>query len=703
MISKFNPKLALLCLILGIGCQQLFSFMTQLIDDNYYTRQQMAVANQLNSFQRQLEVQLNQTFYFTRGMTTLFRADRESQDFKFERYSERFRIWAEDAVYNLPFLRNVGLSDKYVLSLVHPEQGNLEVIGIDYRDIPGQWSSVKLAVDQRRPVVAGPINLIQGGVGIICRTPLFTNDAEGRFLGIVSMVLDFPQLLKEAGIAETEKGLDVLIGRIDEDGIESEAFYGDSALFDQREVTQEVIFMGGSWYVSAQPKSGWTLKSPYSNTFTVLGAIVSIMIFLLSYLAVQGHRQKLSKARSFSQQLEHQVIQRTEELQQAKDSAEQSSKAKGDFLAVMTHELRTPLNSIIGLTQLVEEMKLGKVQREFIEKVQVSAQLLLSLINNILSYSKIESGSVEVHESIFKPQELIDTMKSVFGTDVAGKNIQFICDVAANTPQVVKADKEKVLQILTNLCGNASKFTRQGSVTLSLSAMYENTSPLSAARLKFVVADTGIGIEAEQQACLFNPFSQVDSSLARQFDGTGLGLSICKRLVGIMQGEIGVDSTLGEGSTFWFSIPVSLASDKELLKKSSDSLSDLVARVNPLLSGKTVILAEDNIFNQTLAKALLFKVGLNVLVANNGLEVLELLEEHEVAGILMDLQMPKLDGLAATIKIKENPHYKNIPIIAITANAMNEDEQRAIAAGMCGFVSKPINADTLFTTMARWF
>jgi signal transduction histidine kinase len=664
----------------------------------------MLVTNQLNSFRRQLEEQLNYPFYFTQGMTTLFRADQKADGFEFEEYSDKFLAWAVDAEKNLPYIRNIALSDGYVIRLVYPEEGNSVTIGRDYRNLPGQWELVEQAVESGQPVVAGPLNLIQGGVGVINRTPLYNNDAEKSLLGIVSMVIDFPQLLDKSGISDAEKELKILIGSIDEQGFRSEPFYGESITFDEQPVTQPVLFVGGSWYISAQPKFGWSLKSPYSNAFTMLGAIVSVAIFLLSYLAIQGHRQQLSKARSFSQQLENQVIQRTEELQQARDSAVQASKAKSDFLAVMTHELRTPLNSIIGLSQLVEEMELGNVQRDYIEKVQVSAQMLLSLINNILSYSKIESGNAALSESIFKPQELVDAMSSVFAVGVANDNVKFIVNVAPNVPAAVRADKEKIIQVLTNLCGNASKFTRQGSVTLSLSASYKNTSPSFGAILKFEVADTGIGIDLEQQSYLFKPFTQVDSSLARQFNGTGLGLSICKRLVGIMHGEIGVDSVPSEGSMFWFTIPVTLAANTELAEEVGGNISDLITRIKPKLSGKTVILAEDNVFNQTLAKALLAKVDVKVLIANNGLEVLDLLQHHhDVVGILMDLQMPKLDGLAATKKIKEIPEYKNLPIIAMTANAMTEDRQKTLAAGMNGFISKPINTHTLFTTMARWF
>ena len=465
------------------------------------------------------------------------------------------------------------------------------------------------------------------------------------------------------------------------------------------------------WILAAKPKTGWSHESKISRMLTFVGWAISILIATLVYFVVQGLQQQFKNKEQFALSLEKQVARRTEQLKKTKDLAEKANQAKSDFLAVMTHELRTPLNSIIGQTQLVEAMELGTTQREYLTKVSTSASLLLGLINNVLYFSKIESAKVNLTTRQFNLTKTIETITNVFIVSAEKKEIKFLTNISKDIPRHLIGDEEKLIQILTNLCGNAIKFTQTGIVELtvelcSVEELTEEsvTSDRSKISLRFVINDTGIGIEQTQLNTLFEPFSQVNTGMAREFEGTGLGLSICKRIVESLGGSISVESELSVGSRFWFQLGFKVATGIPVNRDTDiESNQSLINRVKPVLSGIRIILAEDNEFNQFFVLALLKKVGVEAIVANNGKEVLAILEQQDVDGILMDLYMPEMDGIEATIAIRKLEKYKNIPIIALTANAAEENRKKALQLGMNGFLTKPIVFSLLYDSMIKWF
>ncbi len=698
-----KTKLVVFCLLLGIASQLLFSFMVRLIDEKHYANQRMDVASQLGDLRLRLEQQLNSTFYVTRGLAVLIGSDPVSSESQLEKYRDKIELWAGETSVSLPYLRNIGLSEGYVLRYVYPLEGNEKVIGLDYRNLPGQWEAVERAIATRQPVVAGPLELIQGGAGIIFRIPLYVNvnkDSGGRFVGIVSMVLDYQALLQSAGLTDAENFLAISIRGKDGLGKEGELFHGSQSVFDQDGVTLSIQFLGGEWQIGAKPSLGWAYESPYSGILKWLGYALSLLVSVLAYYSLAG----LQQARLFADELEQRVQERTQQLLQAKDDAEQANRSKSAFLAVVTHELRTPLNSIIGLTQLVTSMKLEPLQRQYLEKVSTSATLLLGLINNVLTHSKNKSGKEQLKEKAFALQDTCKTLNDVFEVSASEKNISFVIATASNIPKYVEADEEKILQILTNLCGNAIKFTAEGEVKVCIERGSEKPTLVEgkSAFLRFTISDTGIGIDQTEQDRLFEPFSQVDTDKTREHEGTGLGLSISKYFVDLMGGKIGMESVLGQGSQFWFEIPIHEV-DRLPEPVTSLSFNEIVSTAKTQLSGMKVILAEDNPFNQTLAIALLKKVGIEVMLAENGLEVLTLLEQNQVHAVLMDIQMPELDGIATTIKIRQDAKYRaqynGLPIIAMTANTLDDDRQQARAAGMDHFVAKPIDLTHLYQVL----
>jgi PAS domain S-box-containing protein len=385
------------------------------------------------------------------------------------------------------------------------------------------------------------------------------------------------------------------------------------------------------------------------------------------------------------------------ELDEKRLEAEAANIAKSQFLAIMSHEIRTPMNGVLGMLDVVNNSQLTTEQRDHVEIARTSAHMLLRVLNDILDFSKLEAGAVDFECVPYSPCQVIDQVAELLRPKAEENRLKLVISKNEGIPDLISGDATRLRQVLMNLVGNAIKFTESGSIEIS--AAIENGRDLD--RLMITVRDTGIGIADEVQPKLFNHFAQADSSMTRRFGGTGLGLAICKQLVELMGGEIGVQSKEGKGSVFWFALPVrepNNCSSKGCIKSDAETSIEVICSTPSM----RILAADDHPVNQQVLKCFLAAAGHEAVIVGNGREALQALDDNSFDAILMDIEMPVMDGIAATraIRSRSGPD-RHTPIIAVTANALAGDRERYLSIGMDEYVSKPFDLQNLQAALAR--
>ncbi len=470
-------------------------------------------------------------------------------------------------------------------------------------------------------------------------------------------------------------------------GIYVDDVYAKAAEVRSQVVTIGVLFFG--LILTYSMYAARRINQPLRETLQLASQLANNVADTTQFASVGN-----DDTRRLLQVMQHMVA----DLHEARNAADSANKAKSEFLATMSHEIRTPMNGVIGMTDLLLDTELDETQREYAELVKMSGDSLLDLINDILDFSKIEARRMELEKLDFDIRSVFDDVYLMMSLNTREKGLELKLDIAEDIPEILAGDPKRLRQVLVNLIGNAIKFTASGSISIHVAMERHSETEMT---LRTSVTDTGIGIPADKTGLLFNPFTQADSSTTRRFGGTGLGLAICKQLSELMGGTVAVESSVGVGSTFWFTAQLSVPEQPA-------PLISLVAGSAVIKSScclARILIVEDNAVNQLLLKEHLIRCGYHAEIADNGPEALSRLQEDCFDLVFMDCRLPGMDGYEATARIRDpdsNVKNHDIPVIAYTANVLPDDRERCLASGMNDYLSKPLRMQALTSVLERW-
>lgn len=677
---KYKKKIWTQSLIVFIATFLAVYLCTFLINQNQKKQEELKAAYTAESTISRIEAQLNR---YLAESELIQKAIENGHILSDGEFSELCRLMQDnDTVIKVHEIAKDG-----IVSQVYPLKENEKAIGLNMFENAQRKTAAKLARDSGEYTIAGPYELVQGGTGVLLFDPVYATDAAGNryFWGFSILVIDWQQFIKEMNLEKLEEaGYHYQIWKKNSDTgepieIAKSKNYEKS---DDLEVACKVP--NDTWYFEIIPENGWITSA--QKFWGVLFALLTASIMVIMYLQFRIRRYKEADYEA--------------ELEKSAREAREANEAKTRFLFNMSHDIRTPMNAIMGFSDLLEKHIDEKEKvLDYINKIKSSSAFLLSLINYVLEMARIESGKVVLRTETRCVTELMNSLTDVFEPEVRKKQITYSCKMDIEH-QYVMGDETKVREIFINIIGNSLKYTQKGGrvsviVTEILSEKEGYTS------YKIVIEDNGIGMSEEYLPHIFEEFSREKTSTESKVTGTGLGLPIVKSLVTLMGGSIEVESQLGEGTKTTVILPFQIASEKQIMteqqKDKKSCLQDL--------ADKRILLAEDNDLNAEITMTVLEENGLKAERAADGEKCVEAVRKMPADYfdmILMDIQMPELDGYEATKQIRSlGDSRAQIPIIAMTANAFDEDRKKAFDVGMNGHIAKPVDLETLFEMMAR--
>lgn len=682
MIKKDNTskQIRIYCLVVGIISFFIVSVCGQLLNRNTVNEEKMRAAFTAETTVNRIKSQLNRYLDVSEFFQNIIGSGHQMDSKEFQALSQMI---SDDS----QIIKAIELAPDGVIKDIYPLKGNEAAFGIDMLNSPARKHEANLAMKSGQYTIAGPYELNQGGLGSLLFEPIYITDKSGEksFWGFSILVLDWNRFLEELELDKlTDASYCYQMWKKDGNSGKKTIIAQGGDAIHKGAVQISCKVPNDTWYFEIIPHTGWVTVKQQALVFLVA---ISIAVLATAICYLMLHRKQREKLY-------------TEEIRKSAEKARKANEAKTRFLFNMSHDIRTPMNAIVGFSGLLEKsIHDEKKSLDYIKKIRVSSDILLTIINQVLEMARIESGKITLSSESVNIREMVEAMNTVFESSLTKKSLEYQCSLNVVHDQIL-CDKTKMEEIILNVVSNSIKYTNpHGKITVSIDEL--DSEDEKNANYKVVVEDNGIGMSQDYLPHIFEEFSREHTSTETRVAGTGLGLPIVKSLVDRMGGTIEVESEEGKGTRFImkFSFPVSL--ENQVREKEKQNIPDITEK----LKGKRILLAEDNDLNAEIAETVLVEAGIEVKRVEDGLQCIEELKkmpENYYDVILMDVQMPNMDGYTATQRIRDlDDSRAEIPIIAMTANAYDEDRRKAQEAGMDGFLAKPLDVDEMMRLLGK--
>lgn len=668
------PLILIITIIIGLVISALIGRFDL---ERKYRNQQIQVLSDLSTIRAQLEGVVFSTFNLTQGIVHLISYQNDIS-------RELFDAMSKKAISEIFYIRHIALAPDNEIRWVYPLAGNEKAVGLKYIENDEQRESVINAMRVKKPILAGPVNLVQGGRGFINRAPIYVNN---NYWGIISIVAYVDSILVHGGVTNSKTNRILLRGK-DGKGEYGDIIWGDSAILRNNPVLLDVTVPGGKWQLAAVPLKGWSEFSLIYSTYFQMSLLLTFILCTFFYILIRANNNIRKKNLELAFEISERV-RIEKELVKSKEAAESANKMKTVFLANMSHEIRTPMNSILGFSDLMLNRDISiDVSNKYLEIINTSTKQLLSVINDIIDISIIESNQLKIYSNLVNVNSLLNNIQHLNFNSAKKKGLDLIMRVGLpNNLASIYSDEHRLSQVLNNLVNNAIKYTPRGNIEIGY--VLKNDF------LEFFVKDTGLGIAPEFHHSIFEMFRQLDDNNSSNFGGVGLGLAISRSIVEKMGGKIWVTSELNVGSVFKFTIPyhyVNITESRKIPEKTIYKLD---------LTGKTILIAEDNESSYLFLEGFFIGTNANILWAKNGFDTFELLKTKQVDLLLLDIKMPGMSGIEVIKEIRKK--NTSLSVIAQSAFAMAEDKDNAIKAGCDYYITKPIDPSFLYELIRMIF